>query len=274
MSNAAPLAFGGSIPADYDEYLGPLLFHFSASDLADRIAKRTPANGQVLEIACGTGISTEYLRKTLPDDVAIIATDLNPDMLAFAQKKLAGKQGISFQEADGLSLPFEDESMDAVACQFGIMFMPDKAQALSEMKRVLKPGGTLVFNTWDSLEKNPGVAIAQKTIEAFFDTDPPQFLSIPFGFYDVELIKNLMSDAGFENVDAQVISETVKSYDAKRLATGAVKGNPTITEINARDDVDVDAVIAAVAAALTEKLGSNTPDVELQEIVFTDVKGS
>ena len=76
--------FTGSIPEIYDTYLGPLLFEFSAKDLADRIKHLIPLESKVLEVACGTGILTHHLRKTFPETSKIIATDLNEAMLEVA----------------------------------------------------------------------------------------------------------------------------------------------------------------------------------------------
>lgn len=73
--------FTGSIPAIYDAHLGPYLFEFSAKDLAGRVKDSVSPAGRVLEVACGTGISTYHLRQALPAGVHITATDLNPDML-------------------------------------------------------------------------------------------------------------------------------------------------------------------------------------------------
>lgn len=105
--------FVGSIPKTYDEHLGPLLFRFYAGDLAGRVDGASAQ--RVLEIACGTGISTEYLREALPSDTEIVATDLNEPMLQFAQSRRAALPNVSFELADAGGLPFPEKSFDAVA---------------------------------------------------------------------------------------------------------------------------------------------------------------
>ena len=77
--------FTGSIPEIYDTHLGPLLFEFSARDLAERVKDRIPLKSRILEVACGTGILTYHLRKILPGTAEILATDLNEAMLQFAR---------------------------------------------------------------------------------------------------------------------------------------------------------------------------------------------
>jgi len=90
-------AFTGSIPEIYDAHLGPFLFEFSAKDLADRVKHRIPPDGKILEVACGTGISTYHLRQALPSSVHITATDLNSAMLDFAKGKHADLPGVTFE---------------------------------------------------------------------------------------------------------------------------------------------------------------------------------
>lgn len=264
--------FTGSIPAIYDAHLGPYLFEFSAKDLADRVKDSVSSAGRVLEVACGTGISTYHLRQALPASVHITATDLNPDMLNFAKDKHADLPGVTFAVADALSLSFDDDAFDAVVCQFGIMFFPDKGRGLTEMARALKPGGVLAFNVWDSLEQNKTASIAQQTIASFFANDPPQFLTTPFGFYDIDHIKALLTQAGLNDVTCHTVSEVIEIPDAAHIAKGFVEGNPGILEINERATVAASVVTKATADALEKVYGPSPLKLAFQEIVFTATK--
>src|SRR5437016_694402 len=139
--------FAGSIPEFYDRHLGPFLFEPWAAELARRL---DPAGGdapRVLELAAGTGILTRELRMRLPSAARIVATDLNDGMLDIARSRLADLSGIEYRQADATSLPFEAGSFDAVVCQFGVMFFPDKPAAMAEAFRALRPGGQLLFNS-------------------------------------------------------------------------------------------------------------------------------
>jgi ubiquinone/menaquinone biosynthesis C-methylase UbiE len=169
----------GSIPKNYDRYLGPLFFH----DYADDLVARLPSSPgmRVLETACGTGIVTERLWNRLRGRGSLVATDLNGPMLAHAQTRLAPDPNLQWRQADATKLPFPDASFDAVVCQFGIMFFPDKAVGAREAFRVLRPGGTWPFNVWDAMERVPVVRITHETVARFFPTDPPQFYRIPPG---------------------------------------------------------------------------------------------
>jgi ubiquinone/menaquinone biosynthesis C-methylase UbiE len=267
------VAFDGSIPETYDRRLGPLLFDFAAADTARRVAELAPDVADVLEIAAGTGISTEFLWKVLPPTAKIVATDLSDDMLDYARTHRGAFQNVIYQKADALDLPFEDQSFDLVVCQFGIMFFKDKDKGFAEFARVLKPGGRLVFNVWDSYDHNPIARIAQETIETFFNTNPPQFLRVPWGFSEIDPIRELVSDAGLVRLDVQVVSETVARPNAKDIARGFVEGNPTILTIREHGTVDADEVIDAVARAIKAEYGSGTLHIPLQEIFFSARKG-
>lgn len=176
MSNKPP-AFVGSVPEKYERYLGPYLFEPYAKDLVARI--RHADVRTALEIACGTGRVTSHLRKVLLPGARLAATDLNADMIAIARQAVPAKD-IEWAVADVLELPFEDGHFDLVVCQFGLMFVPDKARALSEMYRVLKPGGQILLNTWDKLENNPAFFLADQIVSKYFPAEPPLFFHVPF----------------------------------------------------------------------------------------------
>jgi len=144
--------FSGSIPAAYDRYLGPVLFQPYAEDLAARL--RLTRSSSVLELACGTGILTRVLRTHFPSTVKLVATDLNEPMYRQAADKFRKGEKVRWLQANACDLPFEDQKFDAVVCQFGIMFVPDKALAAREVYRVLKRGGIFLFNVWDALNYN------------------------------------------------------------------------------------------------------------------------
>ena len=267
-TNSTHVSFTGSIPENYDTYLGPLLFEFSASDMAHRVAKALGRPAKVLEVACGTGISTRHLANTLPEGTQILATDLNQAMLDHAAKVNGNLPNVTYTQADALDLSFDDASFDAVVCQFGIMFFPDKAKGMSEMTRVLKPGGILALNVWDSFEKNLAVKIVDGVIKRFFEVDPPRFLEVPFGLHDVEEGRKLFAQAGYQKVDINHVAETVEVVDHSFTARGFIAGNPTIIEVEQRASVSVEEIVSAAADALESEFGPAPTKLTFQEIVY------
>jgi ubiquinone/menaquinone biosynthesis C-methylase UbiE len=261
------IRFEGSIPEFYDRHLGPLLFEPYAIDLARRVARSRPA--RVLELASGTGIVTRRLREALPAESTIVATDLNQAMLDVAREKLVGKAGIEFRQADAMALPFEDAAFDALVCQFGIMFFPDKLVAGREALRVLRPGGLYAFNVWDTFDYNPWARITDETIASFFPSDPPTFYKVPFSYAALDPIKALLIEAGFVDIDISVVAIGTQAPSARHAATGLVYGNPSLLEIRGRGGIDPDEVVDKLEHALAAAFGDEPMKIPLQAMAIT-----
>lgn len=262
--------FDGGMPEAYEKYLVPFMFGPCADDFTARAAALNPS--KILEIACGTGIVTRRLRAALPD-AALTATDLSDDMITAARGVMADLDGIDYRQADGCDLPFEDAGFDMVAVQFGTMFYPDKVGGYREALRVLEPGGTLLFNVWDTLEANAMAGLAHQVIGGFFDSDPPQFLKTPFGYNDVDVVTGHLTEAGFGAVDHAVVRLDAQSQTARDLAYGFIHGNPNIAEIRARGTAEPEKVVDAVAEAFAAEAGDNPLKTSIQCIVFSATKG-
>jgi SAM-dependent methyltransferase len=259
--------FTGGIPANYDSGLGPHLFVDFAADLARRVAAATPT--RVLEIAAGTGIVTRMLRDALPGSTRLVASDLNPPMLAIAQQKFSAHERIEFQSADATALPFDDDAFDAIVCQFGVMFFPDKDKAYREAYRVLGCGGRYHFNVWDSFDFNPFARISHDAIGGFFNCDAPAFFTVPFGYHRIDEIKSSLLAAGFTELAVHVLKIDKTITKTRRFAEGLVLGNPIIEEIRARGTTDSSPIIAAVTETLQSAFGEDPGRMPLQAIVFS-----
>ena len=152
----------------------------------------------MLEIAAGTGIVTRQVaHDALPATSELVASDLNPPMLDIARHKFTAREKIEFHTADATALPFSDSTFDAMVCQFGVMFFPDKDKAYREAFRVLAGGGRFHFNVWDSFDFNPFARVVHETVGRFFGADTPRFYTIPFGYHRIDPIKASLADAGF-----------------------------------------------------------------------------
>jgi len=262
------VVFEGAIPENYDRYLGPVLFEPFARDIAVRLQSEHLKD--VLEIACGTGILMRRLRDSHTPAVRLGATDLNPGMFAFAQGKFGANENVEWQQADASALSFADGSFDAVVCQFGVMFVPDKEAAMRECHRVLRRGGVFLFNVWDSIERNPFGRIAHETIASFFKHDPPTFYELPFGFYEADLIRGLLKKAGFKGIETSLVTLPCRSPSAADFAIGLVRGNPVATAIEERG-VDVNQVISTVSQKIAETCGSAPVETTMQAFVWRAV---
>lgn len=263
------IAFTGSIPKIYDSSLGPVFFEPYAIDMAQRVAKLNPDS--VLETAAGTGRVTNHLRKEVSAATKIIATDLNPDMLEVAKQRVTDKN-ITWQQADAMALPFAENNFDAVVCQYGIMFYPDKLVGMQEAFRVLKKGGTYLFNVWDTVDVNPMAKTAREIIMSFFENDPPAFYNIPFGYNDSEQISGSLRQAGFSNIHFETLKKECISQSATKMSDGLVEGNPIANAIRERNPGAVSVLTEKVTKALIEKFGDAPCKTFMQAIVFSAQK--
>jgi ubiquinone/menaquinone biosynthesis C-methylase UbiE len=261
-------AFAGSIPQIYESYLVPLIFELYAADLAARLSLRHLQ--RVLEVAAGTGAVTRDLAAVLPDDVSIVATDLNQAMLDQAASRPMARS-VVWQQADAMALPFEDESFDAVVCQFGAMFFPDKAGAYAEAYRVLRPGGLFLFNVWDRLEENEFAETITVALGRLFPADPPQFLArTPHGYSDPEVIRRDVTSGGFTK-PAAVTTVTAHSRAAscEHPAIAYCQGTPLRSEIETHGATRLEEATACAAEAIAQRFGRENLEGRIQAHVVT-----
>ncbi len=264
--NESDKLFAGSIPEIYDEYLVPLIFEPYARDLAARLVSRPLSN--VLELAAGTGVVTRHLAAALPASVSIIATDLNQPMLDRASS-VGTARPVVWQQADALQLPFGNAVFDAVVCQFGVMFFPDKTRAFAEARRVLRPGGVFLFNVWDRIEENDFALTVTDALTTVFSDNPPRFMArVPHGYHDRATISRDLAQAGFV-AEAGIATVTARSHAAspRIAATAYCQGTPLRSEIEARDASRLVETTGIAEQALMARFGSGAIDGKIQALV-------
>ncbi len=243
--------FSGSIPEYYDACLGPAWFDPYAQDLAQRLPRK-PA-GDVLEIACGTGILTRRARERLDPAVRLVATDLSKAMLDYARAKQPGT-GVEWREADAMRLPFADGEFGAVLCAFGVMFVPDRRAAFREARRVLKPGGLFLFNVWDRIEENLHALTQEQLVQVLFPEAPELRFRTPFEMHDAALLRSLLEESGFRETRIEKKSVRVGGIAARTVALGQIRGTPRALLLEKRG-ANLDDVANRLATALTEAGG-------------------
>ena len=264
---ATDRVFSGSIAELYERYLVPLIFEPYALDLANRLADTR--SQRVLEIAAGTGVVTRALAARLPASTQIVATDLNEPMLNHAKTRLQDAR-VTWKQADAQTLPFEDQSFDAVVCQFGAMFFPDKVGAYKEARRVLKPGGRFLFNVWDKISDNEFADVVTQAVAEMFPDDPPLFLArTPHGHYDVARIRADLEAAGFSDIAVEAKDERSKAPSPRDPAVAYCEGTPLRNEIEARDKARLQEATARAAEAIARRFGPGPVDGRIRAIIVT-----
>lgn len=163
------------------------------TDTGKKVAEYINSEDEVLECACGTGAISICIAEKCKN---LIATDFAEGMLKQASKKCRHFKNVTFQKADITNLEFADASFDKVVAGNVIHLLPEPEKALSELKRVTKPGGTIIIPTYINMSKGSGTA-AVKFIELLGANFKRQF-----DFYSY---KQFFTDMGYSVVTYEVV---------------------------------------------------------------------
>ncbi|HEX5176869.1 MAG TPA: methyltransferase domain-containing protein, partial [Chthoniobacteraceae bacterium] len=163
-------------PAEvYDECFVPALFAQWGKVVAE--AAGIEAGQRVLDVACGTGALACAVADLVGVNGSVTGLDPNEEMLAVARRK---RSTVTWQDGRAESLPFPDETFDAVVSQFGLMFFEDRTAALCEMLRVLRPGGRMAVAVCDAVEHSPGYSALADLLERLFGEKVADAFRAPF----------------------------------------------------------------------------------------------
>lgn len=182
----------------YESFFLPALFDQWAGRLLD--AANVSSGDRVIDVGCGTGIVARNAISRVGPEGRVVGVDPNEGMLAVASKT----PGIEWATGVAEDIPFDNNSFDVVASQFAMMFFDDRPTALSEMSRVLVPGGRVAIATWASLDDTPGYASMVALLDRLFGTDAGDALRAPYNMGDPQVLEELLS-AEFENVVVEKI---------------------------------------------------------------------
>lgn len=199
-------AYQGSIPENYERYFVPAIGAPMANGLIEIVA---PAQGErILDVACGTGVIARLASQRVGESGTVAGLDMNPGMLAVARTTTPPGTTIDWHEAGAEAMSFPDESFDALVCQMGLQFMPDKHAALTEMRRVLVPGGRLVLSVPGPIPSP--LDVLGQALTRHIGPEAAGFVNQVFSLHDTDEIQSLVRDAGFRDVSVQADTRSLR----------------------------------------------------------------
>jgi ubiquinone/menaquinone biosynthesis C-methylase UbiE len=256
-----PFRFSGEAARSYDQYLGPFLFEPSARIMSGFLPE--DYQGNVLELAAGTGRLTRHLIKKLGSQGRLTASDLSPDMLEIAEQKLSFPN-LQFVVADAQQLPFPDDHFDFVFFQYGIMFLPDKGKGMAEAWRVLKPGGKLFMSTWDATDRMPFFHLLfNETLLPFFRGGDMNKYILPFLMHDPNALTELFRNAGFGKINIHHRRFQGTSPAPSELAKGFLLNHPMGKEVMEQDPDALMPMADQLQQRIAERFGQELVTCEL-----------
>ena len=254
--------WSADMPDAYDRLMVPATFEPFAADLARRIAAKP--SRRVLEVAAGTGVVTKAL-VDLPGVEEVVATDLNPGMVETGRRNVPGAR---WDTADALALPFNSGEFDAVVCQFGVMFFPDKVAGMAEARRVLATGGTFYASTWGRLDEHEVEAAYMAAVRTVLPEDPPDFLAIvPHGYADADRFADDARAAGFPAVTVETVTVLNNPVTPRDAVVGYCTGSPMRAGLEARGDLKT--LTEAIATEAERTLGTDPVSLKMTAHVLT-----
>lgn len=201
---------------------------------------------RLLDVCTGPGM----LAAAAVDRGAIVTgLDFSSRLLEIARGRVHGAE---FRRGDAQALPFEDDSFDAVVCGFGVIHVPYPAKALSEMKRVLKPGGQLAVSVWEAPAPTNGWGVLFGSIKAHGDLGVP----LPHGpdifqFSEPAKLQSALADNGLEDIETQWVEQIWTLNDSLGMITGILEGAVRARALlEAQTDEARNAIFEAVAGAM------------------------
>jgi SAM-dependent methyltransferase len=223
----------------------PAIFARWAPDL---VAAARPQPGErVLDIACGTGVVTRLVYDRVAPTGRIVGIDLNAGMLAQARVASKGLD-IEWLEGSATSMPLPDGAFEAVICQQGLQFFPDKPAALREMHRVLVPSGRLAISVFRSVDHAPGYRVLQEALARH--VGPENAALPPFSLGDAHIIRDLVAGAGFREIRVRADVKLTRFLSADHFVRSVVGGAPSMLGLLAAQGPQVlEAIIAEMVTA-------------------------
>ena len=251
----------GGAPELYERYLVPAITALWATDLIERAAPRP--GERVLDLACGTGIVARLAAARMGAG-RIVGIDINSGMLAVARSLPAETTPpIEWQEGSALALPFPDEAFDAILCQLGLQFFPDRPAALSEMRRVLATEGRVALSVFTVIEHTPATNALADALDRHLGAGASHTKRSEHVLSDREELRKLVTAAGFRGVAIETVTQTIRFSSAGEYVRLQLSATPLSARLETLDGRRRREALAAITSDLVSSLQLGSDTVEL-----------
>jgi SAM-dependent methyltransferase len=242
-----------------------------AAVTAAMLDRAAPSAGdRVLELACGPGgVGLAAARRVLPGG-SVVLSDLTAAMTAIAASRAAASNlaNVSIRELDAERIDEPDASFDVVLCREGLMLMPEPALAVSEIRRVLRPGGRVAIAVWGARARNPwlGVLFDAVTEQTGIPVPPPGVPG-PFALDAPEALVSLLATGQLCDVTVEEVASPVRtsSFDEWWGVVPSLAG-PIAQVLDSLPDETATAIRASAErelAGFTTSAGYDIPGLSL-----------
>ncbi|WP_299443389.1 methyltransferase domain-containing protein [uncultured Phycicoccus sp.] len=197
-------------------------------------AARVGEGHEVLDVACGTGVLAREARPRVGPRGTVTGLDLGAGMLAVAAEL---DPDIRWVEGAAGDLPFADDTFDAVVCQFGLMFFPDRVGAVREMLRVARPGGRVVLAVWESLERSQAYPEAVDLLLRRAGPVAADALRAPFVLGDPDELLGVFAEAGAPDAQVETLSGTARFPSIRSMVEADLRGWLPVMGVDLEEDL-------------------------------------
>lgn len=221
-----------SAPESYERFLVPAIFDAWTDRLLGHVS--IEEGDHLLDLACGTGIVARKAVSLVGDTGSVIGLDINEGMLEVAQQT-AGDRNIEWRHGSALEIPFEDRRFDLVCCQQAMQFFDEPVAALTEVRRVLTPGGRAMFTVWRPIEYQPGYRILADALERHVGGDAGTMMRSPFPDWDGDYLHTLADAAGCGDVEVTIELGSMRYPSVGEFVRQEAASSPLAAQIAAID---------------------------------------
>ena len=239
----------GNAPQIYEDQQVPSLFR----PLAELTLRHVdvPEGSRVIDVACGTGIVGRLIAEKAGKSGSVVGVDLNAGMIEVAiQNSPVTGAPLEWRQGDVNALPFSDASFDIAFCQQGLQFFPDKLAALTELRRVLAPGGSMIMTVWSEIP--PLQAARADALAKYVGAEVATTSLAPFSFRHHDEINALVGGAGFKKIEMKILVVETSIGSGAEAIRGGLAGQPYASDVAKLDRVKEAALVKEIEDALEQ----------------------